>query len=216
MNSAERTDVFTFAVDPEIRELTKTRMALPGIFDGEIAALWDFSIEKDSRKGKPRIKLEINKTTYSSWLADHNRQYFRNKGLENSSDEKTGNNARQLAFAVIVEIADNKLVFKKRSKNTDINQLQFMPSANGNMQFRSSYGIDADVDVNGIPNPYMTMSRELSEELGLDIQIYDLAVIGLGQIRCENKYGTNLLVGLHKSAKTFEEIVECTKNIHPS
>lgn len=210
------------SVPSTVSDLLRKRLKEPGIFNGLIARLASYRLERDDRDGRVRLRLGLEKTNYAGWLAAHNVGFqWTDSKTEISSSYfehllRLSDCMSQLAVAILVETRDGKLVLTRRSAHTDTMSARVMPSANGNIQFASTGRTIADFDDDGVPDPLRAMKRELEEELGLKTDSEAIRTLGLGRFRTPKEINTHVLVGLVQVPLTVEEIVEGVRYLDPA
>jgi hypothetical protein len=97
------------------------------------------------------------------------------------------------------------MVLHRRS-NVIIQGGKFSPAIGGNLDLGFNQGASTDHDEYGIPDPRRAIAREAREEMGVNLDIRKISMIGLVTFFVPEERGSNLLIGVCPIPFNFDEL----------
>lgn len=181
-------------------------------FDGVLPALHAPRLQLDPHSGHLRLLLELSEITYSAVQAMN--FVGEANGVGRSYDElikKSNGMDRLFTLAMVPVSTDGYLMAAQRSSHVGVGKLKFAPAVNGNLELRDRLGLSVDRDGFGLPDPLSAIAREAKEELGLNVEVSDIQILGLDKFSYAEEVGTWVLTTSVLTKNSAKEIVEMSK-----
>lgn len=180
---ADDVQVHRLEVSHDVRETLTRRFGSPYSFEGVLPTLLHETVEVDAASGRRRLHLTVGEIAYSAVVA----------GKYLGSDSR-GELPKLLTLGLLPVTADNYLLITQRSDTVGVAAGMWSPGVTGNLELRGRLGVAVDRDQFGRPDVLQAISRELREELGLEMRHESISVLGVAEFTSRSESGTDIVL----------------------
>lgn len=194
-------------------ELTALDDKLRGkFFDGALPSLLAARLERDPASGWHRLHLSLAEASYSAVVATHN---IGDRGVGRRKDQLDGE-ARLLTLTSLPVTSDGRILAVRRSGRVMTGQGMWQAGVNGNLEMRPRFGIHLDRDEWGAPDPLLAITREAKEELALEVEPRDLALLGMARFTNDQEVDMTVLLTTCRVRLTAADVVRGAADADPT